>query len=86
MTDKRKDIVDIEGLREAGKSDSGNQGEPMGPRSKFLSVHFKCCNAYGRLYPDEARTRYHGRCPRCGAEVEAKIGPGGTNRRFFDTT
>ena len=87
MDDRRKDIVDIEGLRSQKQDSAGPEdGSTSKQPKKFLSVHFKCCNTYGRLYPDAARTRYHGRCPRCGASVEAKIGPGGTNRSFFDTT
>lgn len=88
MDDRRKDSVDIEGLRNEMQDAEARtkRDSSLGPKKKFLSVHFKCCNTYGRLYPDEARTRYQGRCPRCGASVEAKIGPGGTNRSFFDTT
>ena len=82
-----RDIVDIDGFREDPPDDprhSKERNQSEGAR-KFLSVHFNCCNTYGRLYPDAARTRYHGRCPKCGAGVQARIGPGGTNRRIFDT-
>lgn len=50
----------------------------------WLGVMFKCCNAYGRLYRDRTGLRYVGRCPRCGGEVSARIGAGGTSRRFFE--
>ncbi len=47
-------------------------------------VHFRCCHAYGRLYRNRAQTLYSGCCPRCGARVSARIGPGGTARRMFE--
>lgn len=82
-----RDIVDIDGFREDPPDDPGGSRGKDQPQSgrKFLSVYFNCCNTYGRLYPDARRTRYSGRCPKCGAEVQAKIGPGGTDRRIFDT-
>ena len=86
MSDHR-DIVDIDGFRNEGcgkdEGPDGTRREPTGRR--FLSVLFRCCNTYGRLYPDPERTRYAGRCPKCGTQVQAGIGPGGTNRNLFDT-
>ncbi|MBT8484073.1 MAG: hypothetical protein HKO59_02565 [Phycisphaerales bacterium] len=52
-------------------------------RRPFLSIWFKCCHAYGRLYRNAEATAYEGRCPRCGSAVRARIGPGGTSRRMF---
>ncbi|MEE2682130.1 MAG: hypothetical protein VX641_07130 [Planctomycetota bacterium] len=87
MAPPPRDIVDIDGFREdpPEKPPKADAGKKAGGQRTFLSVHFTCCNTYGRLYPDAERTSYHGRCPKCGAEVQAKIGPGGTNRRIFDT-
>jgi len=51
--------------------------------TRFLSVWYKCCHVYGRLSRNREGTLYTGRCPRCGAPVQAKIGPGGTTRRLF---
>ena len=55
--------------------------KPEGKR--FVSVFFKCCHAYGRMYRTSDGTRYEGRCPGCGARVEAAIGPDGTDRRML---
>ena len=55
----------------------------MAEKRKFLGVHFKCCNVYTRLYVNRLRTAYQGRCPRCGKRVSIKIGPGGSDSRFF---
>jgi len=67
-------------------SGAGNAGEAAsgGPRKPFLSVWYRCCHTYGRLTRTADGTRYTGACPRCGARVEAMIGPGGTTRRIFE--
>lgn len=49
----------------------------------FVSVLFQCCNVYQRVYRSADETRYEGRCPRCGAAVRLRVGPGGTDARFF---
>jgi len=84
MADPR-DRVDIEGLRtpddsSAGRSSAG--GASSGKR--FIMIWFRCCHAYGRLTRNAAGTHYAGRCPRCGAPVSVRIGPGGTDRRIFE--
>ncbi len=56
---------------------------PDGPRRRFLSVWYRCCQVYGRMYTNADATAYEGRCPRCGAAVWALIGPHGTDRRIF---
>lgn len=60
--------------------------ERRGPTKRFLSIMFRCCNTYGRLYPNKEGTRYEGKCPRCGARTQATIGRGGTDRRLFETS
>jgi hypothetical protein len=54
-----------------------------GPRRAFLSVWYRCCHVYGRMYRNAEETAYDGRCPRCGASVRALIGPDGTDQRIF---
>lgn len=56
---------------------------PAGEAKKWLSVMFACCSAYARVYQNNARTAYEGRCPRCARRVRFIIGPGGTNCRQF---
>ncbi len=51
--------------------------------SRFLGVHFACCDAYSRVYANRAGTAYVGHCPRCAKRIEFAIGPGGTDARFF---
>ena len=82
----RRDIVEFGGVPVGGKTASGGGGQLSGSKSpsKFLSVWFRCCHTYGRMYRNRAQTRYEGRCPRCGAAVHARIGPGGTSQRTFE--
>jgi hypothetical protein len=58
--------------------------EHAAPPRKFLSIWYRCCHTYGRLTRNKEGSAYEGRCPRCGAGVRARIGPGGTNRRMFE--
>jgi len=53
-------------------------------RRPWLGIYFRCCAVYGRIYRNALGTRYTGHCPRCRAEVSARIGPGGTGMRFFE--
>ena len=76
-----QDIVDIPGV--PSRAARRAEGPTRGPRRKFLSIWFRCCHAYGRLYRNRAQTAYEGRCPRCGARARARIGPDGTSQRMF---
>lgn len=82
-----RDRIDIAGLASPAPAPrAAGQGAPApgSPARPWLGVWFKCCHVYGRMYRDDAGVRYRGRCPRCGAEVGARVGPGGTSRRFFE--
>lgn len=63
---------------------SGGQDARPTAGKRFLSVWFRCCHVYGRIYRNTEATRYEGRCPRCGAYVHAGIGENGTSRRLFE--
>lgn len=58
-------------------------GDHRSEASRFLGVHFACCDAYSRVYINRAGTKYVGHCPRCAGRVEFTIAPGGTTSRFF---
>lgn len=60
------------------------QQPPTEPPSRaYLSIHFKCCNAFARIFPNAQGTSYAGHCPKCARPVQIKIGPGGTTNRTF---
>jgi hypothetical protein len=78
----RRDTVDLSGHLgpRVQPADDGRRGT----RRRFLSVWYRCCHAYGRLYRNRQETHYEGRCPACGARVSVGIGPDGTTRRTFE--
>lgn len=57
--------------------------EPAGSPRPYIGVQFDCCGVYVRIYRAPEADEYSGRCPRCGAVVTAKVGPGGTSQRIF---
>lgn len=54
-----------------------------GASRRFVGVHFVCCDVYTRVYVNRDETAYEGNCPKCAKRVTLRIGPGGTDSRFF---
>jgi hypothetical protein len=61
----------------------GVEAAQASDRRRFLGVHFVCCDVYTRIYVNKSETAYEGHCPRCCRPVRIRIGPEGTNCRFF---
>lgn len=90
-----RDIVDIAGIRdrqptpearspaEARAAIAARRAEPGRP---WISVWFRCCHVYARIYRNPQATAYDGACPRCSARVHAQVGPGGTSQRIFEAS
>jgi hypothetical protein len=83
--DDRDYRLDLSGLPQPQDSSSAGGQSSMDRQSglPFLSVQFACCNVYTRIYRNAQGTAYVGRCPRCGKSVSFRIGPHGTDARFF---
>ena len=81
MNDPRDYKLDISALRtdDAAARVAGASREAR----PFVSVLFRCCGVYQRIYRSPDGTHYSGRCPRCGAAVRFVVGEGGTDERSF---
>jgi len=58
-------------------------GSLGGSQRRFIGIRFACCEVYARIYVNRNETAYEGYCPRCSRPVRVRIGPGGTDCRFF---
>jgi hypothetical protein len=74
MVGEQLDLTDDHGQRQGGGTSGGR---------RFVGVHFVCCDVYTRVYIKRDATAYEGNCPRCAKRVRLRIGPGGTDARFF---
>jgi hypothetical protein len=78
MSDPRDYKLDL------GGSDPTDAGPAQRPGRPFVSVHFRCCGVYRRIYRDADGKGYTGHCPKCARPVRFLIGPGGTSAREFE--
>lgn len=69
-----------------GGPQAGGQGCGAGGARPWIGVRFLCAGAYLRVARNKDGTAYHAMCPRCGKRVRFRVGPGGTNQRFFEVS
>jgi hypothetical protein len=78
MSDPRDYKLDLSSAKAAeSAAESSNVKRP------YISVRFACCGVYQRIYRSADGQRYEGHCPKCAKPVRFKVGPGGTDARFF---
>ena len=89
LSDPRDYVLDFSGGMAGNPSPAeGGVSEPSAPPAAssgrpFLSILFRCCGAYARIYKSADGKAYAGHCPKCAKPVRVKIGAGGSNVRFF---
>lgn len=81
MRGKKLDLTS-EPLRLRG-ADPSADGPLARKQRLYVGVRFVCCGVYARIYINRSRTAYEGNCPKCSRPVRLKIGPDGTDQRFF---
>ncbi len=81
MKDPRDYKLDIAGV--SNDDDATRRFAGSGSSRPFVSVLFKCCGVYQRIYRSSDGTHYSGRCPRCARPVRFVVGEGGTDVRAF---
>jgi hypothetical protein len=80
------DYLDLTSQPQGQSGDRNVSSESVSGKAaarNFVGIHFACCDVYSRVYINRQETAYVGHCPRCMRRVELKIGPGGTDARFF---
>jgi hypothetical protein len=75
-----------ENLDLSSEYDDGTRGELQKEGRPFVGIRFACCDVYLRIYLNREKSAYIGHCPRCWKQVRLRVGPGGTNARFFTAT
>jgi hypothetical protein len=80
LTDPDDYILD---LSSAARADQQPETKSTDVGRPFLSIHFKCCKVYSRIYRNAAGDAYVGHCPRCARALRVPIGPGGSQKRAF---
>lgn len=65
---------------------AGPVGGGAGGQRPWIGVRFLCAGAYIRVGRNKEGTAYHAMCPRCGKRIRFRVGPGGTNQRFFEVS
>ena len=77
-------ILDISSRPEINQQ-NGDQANDRSLKGRpWISVRWKCCQVYSRIYRTADGKFYKGTCPKCGSPVQATVGEGGTDNRFFE--
>jgi hypothetical protein len=50
----------------------------------YVGITFKCCRVYRRIFLTVDKSAFAGSCPKCGAPIRIRTGPGGSKSRFWN--
>ena len=81
--------VDIANPSPAPCPEQGPEASPSPVRRAvrpWIGVYFSCSNTYTRVSRSPDVRTYLARCPKCGKSVRFRVGPGGSNARFFEVS
>lgn len=67
----------------SSSAESQSRSDASAAGRRFVGIQFACCHVYSRVYVNHEESAYVGHCPRCRRRVQLRIGPEGTNNRFF---
>ena len=83
MAGEKLDLSSDPGGEDRGTATARVEAVSSKKSRRFEGVTSACCDVYARVYVNQEKTAYEGNCPRCAKRLILKIGPGGTNSRFF---
>lgn len=49
-----------------------------------IGIHFKCCNAYARIFLNAKGDAFAGNCPKCARPVRIKVSESGVKAKFWE--
>jgi hypothetical protein len=85
MSQRRQDyIVEIDGVRTPAQPTQEVRAASHLRGRPWLAVHWRCCSVYSRVYRKPDESSYRGYCPKCARPVRIRVGPGGSNHKFFE--
>lgn len=50
----------------------------------YIGMHFKCCNAYARVYLNAKGDAFAGHCPKCARPIRIKASASGSKSKFWE--
>ena len=52
-------------------------------KKRYISIYWKCCHSFSRIYKNKEGSAYEGVCPKCKSALSVPVGDHGTTQRTF---